>query len=142
MPTKVTFLDYDLPEGSHTYVVFCCRCDGQWLFVRHRDRQTWEIPGGHLEPGETTEEACMREIREETGATSFTISKICDYTVENEAGFASGRLFLADILERNTKLEHEIAEIMLLDQLPEQLTYPEIQPKLMQKMLGYLLSGQ
>jgi 8-oxo-dGTP diphosphatase len=26
--------------------------NGQWLYVRHKERQTWEIPGGHREENE------------------------------------------------------------------------------------------
>ena len=29
----------------------------------------WTIPGGHIEPGETVKQGCIREIREETGLT-------------------------------------------------------------------------
>ena len=35
---------------------------GSVLFVEHPQRG-WEIPGGHLEPGETPEEALARELR-------------------------------------------------------------------------------
>ena len=39
---------------------------GSVLFVQHPIRG-WEIPGGHLEEGESPEEAMIRELREETG---------------------------------------------------------------------------
>ena len=30
------------------YAVVAARCGGQWVLSRHRDRGTWELPGGHL----------------------------------------------------------------------------------------------
>jgi A/G-specific adenine glycosylase len=45
--------------------------DGRILIARRFEDALmgglWEFPGGKIEPGETPEEACAREIREETG---------------------------------------------------------------------------
>jgi 8-oxo-dGTP pyrophosphatase MutT (NUDIX family) len=37
------------------------------LLTRRRDNGLWCLPGGHMEPGESAAEACVREVREETG---------------------------------------------------------------------------
>lgn len=39
---------------------------GKVVFVEHPERG-WEIPGGHLEEGETPDKALLRELKEETG---------------------------------------------------------------------------
>ncbi|GAB7388297.1 NUDIX domain-containing protein [Bacillaceae bacterium] len=37
------------------------------LLQKRADVRLWGIPSGHVEPGETVEEAAIREVREETG---------------------------------------------------------------------------
>lgn len=44
------------------------------LLVNHRKHHVWIYPGGHVEPNETTDEACLREILEETGVHCRIVS--------------------------------------------------------------------
>lgn len=39
----------------------------RFLMVWHPRRNGWEMPGGHVEDGETSAEAAVREFREEAG---------------------------------------------------------------------------
>lgn len=42
--------------------------DGQKILLTQRsDNGRWCLPGGHMESGESVEEACVREVMEETG---------------------------------------------------------------------------
>ncbi len=41
--------------------------EGSFLLTRRSDNGQWCLPSGGLEPGESVEETCMREVFEETG---------------------------------------------------------------------------
>jgi len=58
----------DLPEGETPFGVLAVPVlGGQVVLVRRRDGAEWEFPGGHIEVGESPEEAAVREVREECG---------------------------------------------------------------------------
>lgn len=48
------------------------------LIARHdrRGRLVWSLPKGHLEPGETAEQAAVREVEEETGISSRVLAPL------------------------------------------------------------------
>ena len=104
--------------------------------MRHRERITWEIPGGHIEPGETADDAARRELYEETGAAKYHIASICDYSVTMGGDTKHGRLYAAAIKALGILPESEIAETKCFDVLPENLTYPDIQPALLARYLN------
>lgn len=48
--------------------------DGRTLLLKHKKLGMWLPPGGHIEEGETTDEAVLREVLEETGLEAEFIS--------------------------------------------------------------------
>ena len=132
---------YDQAEDALLkFAVIAARSGGKWVFCKHRQRDTYEIPGGRREPGEAILDTARRELREETGAVSFALSPVCVYSVTgktrvNESGGESfGLLCTAEIYAFEDELHSEMESILLTDSLPEPLTYPLIQPYLFREV--------
>jgi len=123
------------------FAVIISRSYGKWVFCKHKERDTYEVPGGHREAGETILETAKRELQEETGALRFDIQPICVYSVTgknkvNQSGEETfGMLFYAEIKEFEEELHSEMERVELFEELPEKWTYPLIQPILIKEYL-------
>ena len=141
--TEVKFYD-DIEDELLKFAVIISKTQNKYVFCKHKDRDTWEVPGGHREQGENITDTAKRELYEETGALEFDMEPICVYSVTAPNNFdgkeSFGMLFFADKKCFEAELHSEIEKIVITSELPERWTYPDIQPHLMKeaKKRGYL----
>ena len=135
--TRVRFYD-QVDDRKLRFAVIVTKADGHWVFCKHKERSTLEVPGGHREPGEDILATAKRELYEETGAVDFTIEPVCVYSVTAPGNYGGqetfGMLFRADVKAFEKELHSEIERIVIQDELPAAWTYPEIQPYLIEEV--------
>jgi 8-oxo-dGTP diphosphatase len=146
--TEVKFYE-NIEDELLKFAVIISKTQNKFVFCKHKDRDTWEIPGGHREKfpdgnWENIIATAKRELYEETGALEFDIEPICIYSVTAPDNFNGketfGMLFFADIKCFETELHSEIEKIAIMNELPTRWTYPDIQPHLINEAMrrGYL----
>lgn len=134
MPEVMFYDVLEIEDRYLKYAVLVARYQGKWIFCRHKDRSTWECPGGHREPGEKILETAQRELWEETGAVGADIYPVCVYKVWDH-----GMLCFADVKKLNAiPPDSEIREIRIFDKIPEHLTYCGIHDKLFDYIINWL----
>ena len=84
----------------------------RFLMVWHNGRNGWEMPGGHVEEGETSEQAAKREFLEEAG---YEI----DIVATRDIGYCD---VCAARLGKKVRDDCEMRS-ELFEQLPEQLSF-------------------
>lgn len=135
---EVKFYD-SIDDSLLKFAVIITKTGGKWVFCKHRERNTYEVPGGHRESGETILETAKRELREETGAIDFNIKPICVYSVKGKTRASEiideetfGMLYYAEVFSFE-ELHSEIEKIVITEDLVENWTYPMICPRLLEE---------
>ena len=90
--------------------------DGNYLFIRRQGK--WDIPKGHIEPGEQSRECAVREVTEECGIGGLEIEKpICKtyhtYYIGNQPILKSTDWYLmrcGDNIKTTPQTEEDITE--------------------------------
>ena len=137
---QVNFYD-NIDDELLKFAVIISKYNGKWVFCKHKERDTYEIPGGRREAGETILETAERELWEETGALKFHMIPVCVYSVigktrVNQSGKESyGMLYYADIHSFEKELHSEIECVSFFEDLPTEWTYLEIQPLLIEEYM-------
>jgi len=122
------------------FAVVIAKSNGKWVFCKHRERDTYECPGGRREEGESIIDTAKRELWEETGAIEFSLVPVCVYSVSDNDNIVDnteesfGMLYYSEIKSFGKLPELEIEKVELFDNLLEKWTYPLIQPKLLKCM--------
>ncbi|MGE7675595.1 NUDIX domain-containing protein [Lysinibacillus sp. NPDC094403] len=71
-------------EPKHVLVLL--KHENKWLCTIHKRRGV-EVPGGKQEPGETLEQAAVREVFEETGVHVKNLKWFAEYAVHDDILF-------------------------------------------------------
>ena len=84
----------------------------------------WEFVGGKVEPGETKEQALIRECREELGVSLIVHEPLIDLSHVYPDITIHLTLFRAETADEPRKLEHNAIRWVTEEQLPEYTLCP------------------
>lgn len=131
MSTVTIFELEKIAEEQLVFAVIISKYQEKFVYVKHKERDTLEIPGGKRELGESITECAARELKEETGAKHFTLEPLFIYGVEKNGETDYGLVFEAQITDLQDELTSEIEAIYVMAERPANWTYPTIQPLLL-----------
>lgn len=115
LPVTLTYDAATYSKRSARHVLIFPFLDGKLMFTIHTERGI-ELPGGKVEPGETSLAAAVREMYEETGHSLSAIEKIGQYVV-NETMVKD--IFVARVESQIAEMiEGNVGGFLCLDETP------------------------
>ena len=108
----VKFYSYIDNNEKLKFAVICAKTEGKFVLCKHKMRDTLEFPGGH---------------RGAEGLIVGTAER------EGDGDETYGMLCIADITSFEP-FDSEIEKIVITDTLPDNWTYPTIQPYLLKEL--------
>lgn len=120
------------------------------LMTKRRDIPVWVLPGGGIDPGETPEQAILREVKEETGLEVRIERKVGEYTPINRIAKFT-HVFECSVIGgyRSTSSETKQVDFFSIHSLPRRTPFPyqdwiidSLQPRFIHKKLDKITYKQ
>jgi len=134
---KNTVLFYKKLNKKIDVVVVFAKYNNKWLLVKHKNRDTWEVCGGHVEKKEKIDDAAKRELYEESGAIIDKINLIGYYSFVSNNKRNYGAVFSCDVISFDNLPNYEMREMCLMDEFPLNTTYPLTYKRLLKEVCLY-----
>ena len=109
---------YDLCSAQHepAFVVVAVRFKGHWVFIKRKDTELFECPGGRVRTGEPPLITARRILYEQTGITAGKLYPVCNYSLSTIQTFKShgprkevyGRLYYVEALCKTALPDFEV----------------------------------
>jgi 8-oxo-dGTP diphosphatase len=80
--------------------------EAEYLIVRpKRGQDEWVLPKGHIEPGEKSEDAAIREVEEETGVVARIVAPLKTTEFETNGQLVRVKFFLMRFVSQRSPSE-------------------------------------
>lgn len=76
---KIKFYE-EVDDEKLLFAVIVAKYKEQWVFCKHKQRNSYELCGGHREANESILDCARREFYEESGAKEYQLIPLCVYS--------------------------------------------------------------
>ena len=108
------------------------KSESEALVTQHSGHRGWDFPKGHIETGETSEQAALREVEEETGIRARILEKVGQtqyfYFEDSQKVFKTVTFFLMEYIsegEATTAFEVSDKVWLPVDEVSSKLTFKD-----------------